>query len=303
MMYPEASTDYKLIEQAIRFLEQNFRQQPDLQAVAAHVGLSEYHFQRLFTRWVAISPKKFVQFLTLNYAKELLAESHSLLETTYEAGLSSPGRLHDLFITHEAVTPGEYKRRGDGLAIAYGFHATPFGDCLLGVTDRGICGLSFAASGRRGPVLDALAADWPLADLAPDEGRTRPFIDQIFAPTTTAAKQSPLPLFLKGTNFQIQVWQALLRIGPGTAVTYSDVAQLAGRPKAVRAVGTAVGRNPIAYLIPCHRVIRQTGSFGQYQWGLTRKKAILGWEAANRYRQTQPGLSAIPIMPPSQMNS
>ncbi|MCB9420564.1 MAG: methylated-DNA--[protein]-cysteine S-methyltransferase [Ardenticatenaceae bacterium] len=285
-MYPEASTDYLLIEQAINYLEQNYRQQPDLQAVADYVGLSEYHFQRLFTRWVGISPKKFVQFLTLNYAKELLAESHSLLETTYEAGLSSPGRLHDLFITCEAVTPGEYKRQGEGLAIAYGFHATPFGDCLLGVTERGICGLSFVDLERREQALDALAADWPLADLARDEERTRPFIDQIF---TRSPKSSPLALFLQGTNFQIQVWQALLRIGPGTAVTYSDVAQLAGNPKAVRAVGTAVGRNPIAYLIPCHRVIRQTGSFGQYQWGSARKKAILGWEAAQRYRQTQPG--------------
>lgn len=285
-MYPDASADYSLVEQAIRYLEQNFRQQPDLQAVADYVGLSEYYFQRLFTRWVGISPKKFVQFMTLNYAKELLAESHSLLETTYEAGLSSPGRLHDLFITYEAVTPGEYKRLGDGLAIAYGFHATPFGDCLLGVTERGICGLSFADSGRQEQALDAFAANWPLADLARDEGRTRPFIEKIF--TLAATDQAPLPLFLKGTNFQIQVWQALLRIGPGTAVTYSDVARLAGNPKAVRAVGTAVGHNPIAYLIPCHRVIRQTGGFGQYQWGSARKKAILGWEAAQRYRQTQP---------------
>lgn len=290
-MYAEASTDYSLVEQAIRFLEQNFRQQPDLQAVADHVGLSEYHFQRLFTRWVGISPKKFVQFLTLNYAKELLAESRSLLETTCEAGLSSPGRLHDLFITHEAVTPGEYKRRGDGLAIAYGFHATPFGDCLLGVTERGICGLSFVAADRRGPALDALAANWPLADLAQDEARTRPLIDQAFNNSVENGRPS-LHLFLKGTNFQIQVWQALLQTAPGTAVTYSHVAQLAGNPKAVRAVGTAVGRNPIAYLIPCHRVIRQTGSFGQYQWGSARKKAILGWEAAHRYRQTQQGVAA-----------
>lgn len=283
-MYPEASTDYSLVEQAIRFLEQNFRQQPDLQAVATHVGLSEYHFQRLFTRWVGISPKKFVQFLTLNYAKELLTESHSLLETTYEAGLSSPGRLHDLFITHEALTPGEYKRRGAGLAIAYGFHATPFGDCLLGVTERGICGLSFVDAGRQGQMLDAFAANWPLAELARDEGRTRPFIDQIFTHSQTG--QAPMPLFLKGTNFQIQVWQALLQVTSGTAVTYTHVAQLAGRPKAVRAVGTAVGRNPIAYLIPCHRVIRQAGNFGQYRWGATRKKAILGWEAAQRYQKT-----------------
>ncbi len=283
-MYPEASADYQLVEKAIQYLEQNFRQQPDLQAVADHVGLSEYHFQRRFKRWVGISPKKFVQFLTLNYAKELLAESRSLLETTYEAGLSSPGRLHDLFITHEAVTPGEYKRQGAGLQIAYGYHDTPFGDCLLGLTERGICSLTFVDGGRRSEELDELAANWPLAELAPDEGRTRPFIDQIFAPSQT--EPTTLPLFLKGTNFQVQVWRALLQIVPGTAVTYGDVARMAGNPKAARAVGTAVGRNPIAYLIPCHRVIRQTG-FGHYHWGTTRKKAILGWEAAQRYRQSQ----------------
>jgi AraC family transcriptional regulator of adaptative response/methylated-DNA-[protein]-cysteine methyltransferase len=199
--------------------------------------------------------------------------------------LSSPGRLHDLFVTHEAMTPGEYKRHGAGLDIAYGFHATPFGDCLLGVTERGICGLSFVDGGRQGPALDAFAASWPLADLARDDGRTRPLIDQIFSTDTT--QRAPLHLLLKGTNFQIQVWRALLHIVPGTAVTYGDVARLAGNPQAARAVGTAVGRNPIAYLIPCHRVIRKTGSLGQYQWGSTRKKAILGWEAANRHRQTQ----------------
>jgi AraC family transcriptional regulator of adaptative response/methylated-DNA-[protein]-cysteine methyltransferase len=288
-MYPEVTADYDLVEEAIRYLDQNFRQQPDLPAVADHVGLSEYHFQRLFSRWVGISPKKFLQFLTLNYAKELLAESRSLLETTYEAGLSSPGRLHDLFITHEAVTPGEYKRRGEGLEIAYGFHATPFGDCLLGVTERGICGLSFVASGQQGRVLGEFAANWPLADLAQDEARTQPLIDQIFNDSPDGERPS-LHLFLKGTNFQIQVWQALLRTGPGTAVTYGDVARLAGNPKAVRAVGTAVGRNPIAYLIPCHRVIRQVGGFGDYRWGAVRKKAMLGWEAAYRYRQAQPEL-------------
>jgi AraC family transcriptional regulator of adaptative response/methylated-DNA-[protein]-cysteine methyltransferase len=288
-MYPEASADYRLVAQAIRYLEENFRQQPDLQATAGHVGLSEFHFQRLFKRWVGISPKKFVQFLTLNYAKELLAESRSLLETTYEAGLSSPGRLHDLFITHEAVTPGEFKRQGAGLQIAYGYHDSPFGTCLLGLTDRGICNLSFVDGSRKGEVLDELAANWPLADLAQDEGRTRPFIAQIFAPSLT--EPTTLPLFLKGTNFQVQVWRALLQIVPGTAVTYGDVAQMAGNPKAVRAVGTAVGRNPIAYLIPCHRVLRQTG-FGQYHWGTTRKKAILGWEAAQRYRQEQASVLA-----------
>ena len=283
-MYPEATADYALIEQAIRYLAQNFRRQPDLQATADHVGLSEYHFQRLFTRWAGISPKRFVQFLTINYAKELLAESRSLLETTYEAGLSSPGRLHDLFITHEAITPGEYKRQGSGLAIFYGTQATPFGDCLLGVTDRGICSLAFVEAGRHDRALSDLAANWPRARLVRDEERTRPLIDQIFSATTTSSERPSFHLLLKGTNFQVQVWRALLQTAPGTAVAYSDVARLAGRETAVRAVGAAIGRNPIAYLIPCHRVIRQTGDCGAYRWGAPRKKAILGWEAAQRQR-------------------
>lgn len=291
-MIPEITTDYARIEKAIHFIEQNVQQQPDLKAMAAHVGLSEYHFQRLFTQWAGTSPKRFVQFLTLKYAKQLLQESQSLLDTTYEVGLSSPGRLHDLFVTHEAISPGEFKRQGAGITIWYGFHATPFGDCLLALTGRGICNLLFVSGDDRRETCQAFAQNWAGAALVEDVGKTRPFIRQIFS-TADPGKRPSFHLFLKGTNFQVQVWQALLQIEVGTAVSYSSVAHMMGRPTAVRAVGSAIGHNPIAYLIPCHRVLRQTGGFGEYRWGSTRKKAILGWEAVRRYAQTQPLVTAL----------
>jgi AraC family transcriptional regulator of adaptative response/methylated-DNA-[protein]-cysteine methyltransferase len=282
----QAPADYARIEQAILFLEQNFQSQPTLKEIADHVGLSEYHFQRLFSRWAGISPKRFLQFLTLQYAKELLGESQSLLDTTYEAGLSSPGRLHDLFITHEAVTPGEFKQQGDGLTIAYGFHGTPFGEALLALTERGICGLSFVQPGKRDEALEELKGNWPRAHLYEDPAATQPLIDQIFTPDSSQKERRPLHLYLKGTNFQVRVWQALLRIPPGAVVSYDTVAALIGQPSATRAVGGATGRNPIAYLIPCHRVIRKVGAVDNYRWGSTRKKAILAWEASQRARQS-----------------
>lgn len=274
----EVETDYGRIEQAIRYLEQHFQNQPDLKEVADHVGLSEYHFQRLFSRWAGISPKRFLQFLTVEYAKHLLAESNNLLDVTYEAGLSSPGRLHDLFITCEALTPGEFKRKGAGLTIHYGFQPTPFGDCLLAVTDRGICGLMFVAEGKREEELTALQANWLQAEWVEDVEQIRPFITRIFSPHA----DKPLPLFLSGSNFQLKVWQALLNIPNGSLVSYDTIAAWVGSPKAARAIGTALAHNPIGYLIPCHRVIRKAGVIGEYRWGSTRKKAILGWEAARR---------------------
>jgi len=282
-MFTQASTDYTLIEKAIHYLEENYQQQPTLAEVAAHVGMSEYHFQRLFSRWAGISPKRFVQYLTMQHAKQVLDESQNLLEAAFATGLSGPGRLHDLFVTHEAVTPGEYKNKGAGLIIRYGFHPTPFGDALLAETERGICGLSFITAngspghGRTAAVAN-LARDWPLATLVEDEAGTRPAVKQIFSP---ADHQQPLPVYLKGTNFQIQVWMALLRVPAGALVTYGTLARAAGQEKAARAVGTAVGHNPIAYLIPCHRVIQKSGQFGSYHWGATRKKALIGWEAAH----------------------
>jgi AraC family transcriptional regulator of adaptative response/methylated-DNA-[protein]-cysteine methyltransferase len=249
-----------------------------LKEIAASVSLSEYHFQRLFTRWVGISPKRFLQFLTKEYAKELLERSEDLLAVAYETGLSSPGRLHDLFVSCEAVTPGEFKNRGEGLTVVYGFHPSPFGECLLALTERGICGLSFVQPGRRDPALDALRGRWRKASLRQDTARTRPLVGQIFA--RYAGQDSPLQLFLSGTNFQIKVWEALLRIPAGAVVSYQDVAVFIGMPDAARAVSNAVAHNPIPVVIPCHRVIRKMGDLGGYHYGTARKKALLGWEAA-----------------------
>lgn len=277
----QLSEDYRRIEQVILFLEQNFRAQPDLKDLAGHVGLSEYHFQRLFSRWAGISPKRFLQFLTVEYAKELLATSaDSVLDVSYDAGLSSPGRLHDLFVTCEAMTPGEFKKKGQDLTITYGFLPSPFGDCLLAMTARGICSLAFNQAGSRDFLLADLKSRWPRAEFNEDPAGLQPWLERIFAPAGSAGR--PLPLFLKGTNFQLQVWQALLRVPPGAVTSYEDLAAAVGRPGAARAVGNAVGQNPISYLIPCHRVIRKIGAFGSYHWGAARKKAMLGREAALR---------------------
>lgn len=275
--YAQLSQDYLRVEQAILFLEENFRQQPNLAEVAGHVGLSEYHFQRLFSRWAGISPKRFLQFLTVEYAKQLLAQSNNLLDVTYEAGLSSPGRLHDLFVTCEAMTPGEFKKQAAGLTIVYGFHPSPVGECLLSMTGRGICGLDFVRPGERESTLEAVRRHWPKATFTEAPNQTQPFVERIFAPVRS---RQALPLVLKGTNFQIRVWQALLKIPPGAIVSYQDVAVHLGQPNAARAVGNAVASNPIGFVIPCHRVIRNAGSFGHYRWGTARKQAILGWEAA-----------------------
>ena len=282
--YAQLSIDYGRIEQAILFLEENFRDQPSLKEVADSVGLSEYHFQRLFTRWAGISPKRFMQFLAVKYAKQLLDESQSVLDVTYETGLSSPGRLHDLFVSYEALTPGEFKRKGAGLTIRYGFHPTPFGECLLAVTERGICGLTFLQGESREAAVRDLQESWPEASLIEDSSTTEPLIARIFSPNGDSDVSEPLKLYLSGTNFQIKVWQALLNIAPGTVVSYDTVAALIGEPKASRAIGQATGKNAISYVIPCHRVIRKVGEFGSYRWGTARKKAILGWEAARRHQ-------------------
>jgi AraC family transcriptional regulator of adaptative response/methylated-DNA-[protein]-cysteine methyltransferase len=278
------STDYERVEKALKYLERNFQEQPSLEDMAQHLSLSPYHFQRLFKRWAGISPKRFLQFLTIEYAKGLLDESHNVLDTAYEAGLSSPGRMHDLFVTVEAVTPGEFRAGGTGLRIDYGIHPSPFGECLLATTRRGICGLSFITNGDRGEVLDDLRRRWPEAELYEDPAATRSLLDQIFPPAPPAGQRS-ITLFLQGTNFQIKVWQALLRIPPGFVCSYEDIARAIGKPvSAARAVGNAVGANPISYIIPCHRVIQKMGLTGNYRWNPVRKKAILGWEAARRYQ-------------------
>jgi AraC family transcriptional regulator of adaptative response/methylated-DNA-[protein]-cysteine methyltransferase len=277
----EAAKDYERIETAIRFLEENLRQQPSLEEVAAAIGLSEYHFHRLFSRWVGTTPKRFLQFLTAEYAKERLAESASVLDTAYDAGLSGGGRLHDLMVTLEAISPGEYKRGGSGLVISYGIHPSPFGACLLAVTERGICGLEFLADRTGKQTREDLAARWPGADLQQDPMRTAPYLARLFPPSDRE-DGAPITLLVKGTNFQLSVWQALLRIPSGELVGYGEIARHLGKPGAARAVGSAVGSNPISYLIPCHRVIRSVADFGNYRWGAARKKAMIGWEAARR---------------------
>jgi AraC family transcriptional regulator of adaptative response/methylated-DNA-[protein]-cysteine methyltransferase len=283
--YSQLSDDYSRIEQVIYYLLKNAPRQPDLDEIAEYIHLSEYHLQRLFTRWVGISPKRFLQFITKEHAKQLLAESASILDTSNQVGLSSPGRLHDLFITWEAVTPGEFKLRGDGLTINYGFHPTPFGEILLGSTDRGICNLSFVMPSGHLDALDTLQENWPLAKLVEKSGLGQPLLENIFHPPIHSMDQ-PLHLYLSGSNFQLKVWEALLRVPSGNVVSYRDIASYLGEPNASRAVGNALARNPIAVLIPCHRVIHSLGEFGHYHYGKERKVALLGWEMAE---VTNPG--------------
>jgi AraC family transcriptional regulator of adaptative response/methylated-DNA-[protein]-cysteine methyltransferase len=266
------SQDYRLIEQAIRFIETNAARQPELGEVAAAVGMSEFHFQRTFTRWAGISPKRFLQFLTKENAKKLLADSENLLETTHQVGLSSLGRLHDLFVSAEAVTPGEFKTHGAGVTIRYGIHPTPFGKCLIATTERGICHLSFVQTSE-GDAVDNLVAGWSEAKMIEDGKATAPLVAPIF--DLGGRGHERLRLHLRGTNFQIKVWEALLQIPLGAVTTYEGIASRIGKPTALRAVGTAVGHNPVAVLIPCHRVLRKDGEFGNYRYGSARKKALL----------------------------
>ncbi len=276
--------DFRRIEKAIQFLTENYHQQPSLGEVARSVNLSEFHFQRLFRRWAGISPKRLVQFLTLEHAKQALEESRSVLDAAYDAGLSSPSRLHDLFVTAEAMTPGEFKAKGAGIEISYGFHASPFGECLLAVTERGICGLGFVGEDGRSQALEDFKQRWPAATFRENSRKTRSYIDGIFSSKQRngANGANPVRLLLMGTKFQIKVWEALLRIPSGAVVSYEDLARRVGKPSAARAVGSAVGRNPISFVIPCHRAIRKMGITGDYHWGAVRKKAILAWEAARR---------------------
>lgn len=268
---------YERIAKAIAFMRQNYLHQPDLATIAKSVHLSEYHFQRLFTKWAGISPKRFLQYLTVEYAKSKIAETTNLLDVTLDAGLSSTGRLHDLFVKLEAMSPGEFKAGGKGLQIGYGIHPSPFGECLIATTSRGICNLHFLETTHENAA-DILRLEWPNANIVQDQQTTQEIYDRVFTPI--AANSTPLILFVKGTNFQIQVWRALLRIPFGGITTYQGLAAAMGRPTAARAVGNALGRNPVGYLIPCHRVIRESGELGGFRWGLDRKPVLLGWEAS-----------------------
>ena len=266
--------DYQRMAATLAWISEHFEEQPTLADIAARAGTSPYHFQRLFSRWVGLSPKKYVQHLTLERAKASLDASQSVLAATFAAGLSGPGRLHDLFVSVEAVTPGEYKRRGAGLVIRHGVHDSPFGPCLLLHTERGVCGLAFLDGDDRGRVLTAMAARWPNARLVEDPGAGAEMASRAFAPRAGDA----LTVCLHGTPFQIQVWKALLHIPPGAVTSYQTLAEHMGKPDASRAVGTANGANPVSYLIPCHRVIRKSGALGGYRWGLGRKLAMLSQE-------------------------
>ncbi len=287
MMVIENNINYLRIEQAIQYLEKNFQRQPELDEVAEKVHLSPFHFQRIFTDWAGISPKRFLQFLTVDFLKEKLQQSKNLVEAAEHAGLSSQSRVYDLFTTLEAVTPQEYKQKGSGIRIEYGMHETPFGLCLIGVTERGICWLSFIGTDEDPKFeLEKMKEHWHNSVFHQDQQLTETFIEQIFnrrgagLPAGKAGAPRKLHAFVKGTNFQIKVWEALLKIPIGGVTTYQCVAESIQNPKAMQAVGSAVGSNHIAYLIPCHRVIRKDGILGEYRWNSTRKKSIIGWEMA-----------------------
>ncbi|MBW8299134.1 MAG: bifunctional helix-turn-helix domain-containing protein/methylated-DNA--[protein]-cysteine S-methyltransferase [Hydrogenophaga sp.] len=275
---PEGS-DYETVRRVIEMLTLDYQAQPSLEVMAARLGQSPSQLQKTFTRWAGLTPKGFLQAVTLDHAKRLLGrEGMPLLETSIELGLSGPGRLHDLFVTHEAMSPGEWKARGAGLTIRYGFHPSPFGLALVMVTERGLAGLAFADPGGEAACFDDMAERWPQANYVADQAATAPYASRIFDPEKWSGEQ-PLRVVLIGTDFQVRVWESLLEIPLGKAVTYSDIAARIGQPTANRAVGAAVGRNPISFVVPCHRALGKSGALTGYHWGLTRKRAMLGWEA------------------------
>lgn len=282
-MVTSRNINYERIEQAINYLQENFHRQPDLSEIAENVHISPFHFQRLFSEWAGISPKRFLQFLTVDFLKTKIRESRNLLDAAEEAGLSSQSRVYDLFTTLEAVTPQEYKTSGAGISIQYGYHETPFGLCLLGVTARGICWLAFLKEGEESAASEAMQAHWYNSAFNRNQELTLSFINKIFNSgfsDTRTNGEGKLHLLVKGTNFQVKVWEALLHLPPGSVTTYQDIARSIHKPNALQAVGSAVGANHIAYLIPCHRVIRKDGILGEYRWTSVRKKSIIGWEMA-----------------------
>lgn len=271
--------DYETVRRVIEMLTLDYQSQPSLEVIAERLHQSPTQLQKTFTRWAGLSPKAFLQAVTLDHAKRLLGrDGMPLLETAVELGLSGPGRLHDLFVTHEAMSPGEWKARGAGLTIRYGFHASPFGTALVMITDRGLAGLAFADAGDEEACFKDMAIRWPNASYVADQGATTPYAARIFTPERWSAEE-PLRVVLIGSDFQLRVWESLLTIPLGKAVTYSDIACQIGQPTASRAVGAAVGRNPISFVVPCHRALGKSGALTGYHWGLTRKRAMLGWEA------------------------
>ncbi|PVB61986.1 bifunctional helix-turn-helix domain-containing protein/methylated-DNA--[protein]-cysteine S-methyltransferase [Labrenzia sp. 011] len=273
----EAAEHYDVVRRTLERITRDWREQPSLEELAREAGLQPIQLQRVFSRWAGLTPKQFLQAITLDHAKALLRDSVSVLDTSHEVGLSGSSRLHDLFVTHEAMTPGDYRNRGGGLTIAYGFHASPFGQVLVMATDKGLAGLGFADPGAEHSALEDMCGRWPAASYVQDQEATAGYADRVFDPQQWRQDQ-PLNIVMIGTDFEIRVWQTLLNIPMGRVTTYSDVATHIGSPRASRAVGTAVGRNPISFVVPCHRVLAKGGKLGGYHWGLTRKRAILGWE-------------------------
>ena len=277
----EAGGDYQTVRRCIELISENWRDQPSLEELALAVGKSPTQLQKIFTRWAGLSPKAFLQAVTLDHAKRLLAGDMPILDASYELGLSGPGRLHDLFVTHEAMSPGTYKAKGEGLEIHYGFHGSPFGLALVMATERGLAGMAFCDPGGERAALDDMKSRWPRAGYVEDQAMTGAIAERAFDPRRWRA-DDPLRVVMIGTDFEIRVWEGLLGIPVGSATTYSQLAQKVGVANAPRAVGRAVGRNPVSFVVPCHRVIGKSGALTGYHWGLTRKRAMLGWEAGVR---------------------
>jgi len=273
-----AADDYAVVRRAIAFISEHWRAQPEIDEIAAAVGTTTADLHHLFRRWAGLTPKAFLQAITLDNARRLLRSSASVLDAAYEVGLSGPGRLHDLFVTHEAMSPGEWKSGGEGLSVTYGFHPSPFGSALVMTTERGLAGLAFADPGEEDAALDDMRGRWTKARYGEDKERTGAIARRIFDPTLWRPER-PLRVVLIGTDFEVRVWETLLGIPMGRATTYSDIAAKLGKPTAARAVGAAVGKNPVSFVVPCHRVMGKSGDLTGYHWGITRKRAMLGWEA------------------------
>jgi AraC family transcriptional regulator, regulatory protein of adaptative response / methylated-DNA-[protein]-cysteine methyltransferase len=270
--------DYDVVRRAVAYISEHWRSQPEIEAIAHAAGVTPDELHHLFRRWAGLTPKAFLQAITLDHARRLLRESASVLDAAYEVGLSGPGRLHDLFVTHEAMSPGEWKAGGAGLTLNYGYHRSPFGTALLVATDRGLAGLGFADAGEEMKALDDMRGRWPGAEFREDTAGTAALAQRVFEPKLWQ-RDCPLRVVMIGTDFEVRVWEALLKVPMGRATTYSDIAASLHVPKAARAVGAAVGKNPISFVVPCHRVLGKSGDLTGYHWGLTRKRAMLGWEA------------------------